>query len=121
MVGRSGPRLIPVVAAPGDDALRKALLEALMQGLCAQSTAGCRLCCGQQCVVGTTGLERRDRQNVLLRGVRLKIVAVPKPLVDLLTQGTMADPAVALNPAGTPRPLSGLTVDLFCGQTDYTV
>jgi hypothetical protein len=43
-----------------------------------------------------------EMAEVLLRGVRLKVGAIPTPLVGLLTGGALANPAVVLSPAGTP-------------------
>ncbi|WP_373498723.1 neuraminidase-like domain-containing protein [Desulfococcus sp.] len=90
-----------VVAAPGADAPRKALLQALMLGLCdsarrdAASAAASSALSALLRVSGEMG-------EVLLRGVRLMIGAVPTPLADLLTQGALANPAVVLSPASTP-------------------
>jgi hypothetical protein len=91
-----------VFAAPGNDAPRKALLQALMQGLCdsARRDATFAAASGVLSALLRTSIEMAD---VLLRGVRLVIGGVPTPLVDLLTQGDLADPAVVLSPAGTPN------------------
>ncbi|TXH36055.1 MAG: hypothetical protein E6Q92_11570 [Burkholderiaceae bacterium] len=90
-----------VVAAPGNDALRKALLQALMQGLCDRARRDAAFAAASS-VLSALLRASGEMAEVLLRGVRLKIAAVPTPLVDLLTQGTLANPAVALSPAGTP-------------------
>nr|WP_281722005.1 neuraminidase-like domain-containing protein [Nitrosomonas nitrosa] len=90
-----------VVAAPGADAQRKALMQALMQDLCdsARREAAFAAASNALSVLLRVSGEMAD---VLLRGVNLMIAATPMPLVDLLTQGTLANPAVALSPASTP-------------------
>lgn len=90
-----------VVAAPGVDVTRKTLLQALMQNLCetARRTAAFAAASSAlAAVLGVTG----EMADVLLRGVRVTIAAVPTPLANLLTQGTLAIPSIALSAAGTP-------------------
>lgn len=90
-----------VVAAPGNDAPRKALLQALMQGLSDSARRDAALAAASSALSAMLRVSG-EMADVLLRGVRLTIVAVPTPLVDLLTQGALANPAVALSPAVTP-------------------
>lgn len=90
-----------VVAAPGADAPRKALLQALMQGLCDSTQRDAALAAASNALSALLRVNG-EMAEVLLRGVRLKIAAVPTPMIDLLTQGNLANPAVVLSPAGTP-------------------
>lgn len=90
-----------VVAAPGNDAPRKALLQALMQGLCDSTRREAAFAAASNGLAALLRLSG-EMADVLLRGVRLMIAAIPTPLIDLLTQGTLANPTVALSPAGTP-------------------
>ena len=90
-----------VVAAPGVDAPRKALLQALMQGLCDSARREAAFAMASNALAALLRLSG-EMVDVLLRGVRLMIAGVPTPLIDLLTQGTLANPAVALSPAATP-------------------
>jgi len=90
-----------VVAAPGADAPRKALLQALMLGLCDSARREAAFAAANG-ALSTLLRVNGEMADVLLRGVRIKIAAVPTPLVDLLTQGTLANPAVVLSPAGAP-------------------
>ncbi|HEU5181573.1 MAG TPA: neuraminidase-like domain-containing protein [Candidatus Polarisedimenticolia bacterium] len=90
-----------VVASPGDDVPRKALLKSLMQGLCnsARQEAAFLAAGGALTAMLRVSGEMGD---VLLRGVNLVIATVPTPLVGLLTDGVLADGSVGLSPAGTP-------------------
>jgi hypothetical protein len=90
-----------IVAAPGVDAPRKALLDALMRDLCDSARQEEAFAAASNALAALLRING-EMTDVLLRGVRLKIAAVPTPLIDLLTQGTLANPAVALSPAGTP-------------------
>lgn len=90
-----------VVAAPGNDAPRKALLQALMQGLCDSARRDAAFTAASSALSALLRVSG-EMADVLLRGVRLTIGAVPTPLVDLLTQGALANPAVVLSAAGTP-------------------
>lgn len=90
-----------VVAAPGVDPQRKALLQALMQGLCESARQQAAFATASNALSALLRVSA-ETADVYLRGVRLTMAAVPTPLVDLLTEGTLANPAVALSPAGTP-------------------
>lgn len=90
-----------IVAAPGADVPRKALLQALMLGLCDSVRREAAFAAASG-ALSTLLRVNGEMADVLLRGVRIKIAAVPTPLVDLLTQGALANPAVVLSPAGTP-------------------
>ena len=90
-----------VTAAPGADAQRKALLQSLMGQLsdAARREAAFAAASGALATLLGAGAAMTD---VLLRGVRLSVAAGPTPLVDLLTQGAVADTTIALGPAATP-------------------
>lgn len=101
-----------VVAAPngpGTDEQRKAKLEdarqavlkALMKELCDSARQRAAFAAASGALSAPLSLSS-EMAEVLLRGVRLMVAAVPTPLVALLTQGTLANPAVALSPVATP-------------------
>jgi peptidoglycan hydrolase-like protein with peptidoglycan-binding domain len=90
-----------VVAAPGVDAQRKALLQALMRELCDSAFREAAFTAASSALSALLRVSG-EMAEVLLRGVHLTVVAVPTALVDLLTRGTLANPAVALSRASTP-------------------
>jgi hypothetical protein len=90
-----------VVAAPGNDAQRKVLLQSVMQGLCDRARQDASFAAASN-TLSSLLLVSSEMADVLLRGVHLTIGAVRTPLVDLLTQGTLANPAVVLSAVDTP-------------------
>src|SRR5690606_12281693 len=75
-----------VVAAPGNDAPRKALLQALMQDLCDSARREAAFAAASSALSALLGVSS-EMADALLRGVRLQVATVPTPLADLLTQG----------------------------------
>lgn len=90
-----------IVAAPGVDAQRKALLQSLMQQLCDGARQQAAIAAASNALSALLRVSS-EMAEVLLRGVRLMVAAVSTPLIDLLTQGTLANSAVALSPLTTP-------------------
>ena len=84
-----------VVAAPGVDAPRNALLQAMMQGLCDSARREAAFAAATNALAALLRLSG-EMVDVLLRGVRLLIAAVPTPLIDLLTQGTLANLSISV-------------------------
>ncbi|GGC05314.1 neuraminidase-like domain-containing protein [Pseudoduganella buxea] len=91
-----------LVAALGAEPQRQALLQQLMQGLADHARMAAALDAAAVALQAVTATERA-LADVLLAGVRLAIAAVPTALTGLLTTGDIANPAVAITPAGTPN------------------
>lgn len=89
-----------VVAAPAD-AQRKVLLQTLMQGLCESARRRAAFSAASDAVVSLLRLSQ-EMAAVLLSGTRLTVAGVATPVVDLLTQGPLTNPGIALSPATTP-------------------
>jgi hypothetical protein len=89
-----------VAAAPGVEAPRKALVQALMDGLSVSGRHDAAVTAAAAALAALLSIDAA-MADILVRGVQLDI-AGGTPLVDLLTGGALANAAVALSPAGTP-------------------
>lgn len=90
-----------IVAAPGVDTPRKAFLQELMQALCESARREAAVAAATHALAAPLRLSGA-MVDVLVRGIRLMIAGVSTPLIDLLTQGTLADPTIAVSPVGIP-------------------
>ncbi len=90
-----------LAATPDDDEPRKALLQALMQDLCNSARWEVAFAVASDALAALLDVSS-EMANELLRGIHLTIATVPTPLVDLLTEGVLANPEITISPVVTP-------------------